>query len=343
MVSVTVVSDDGFESWDRFVAAMGGGPMHLSAWYRILRDAYSVKPLFLQAQRDNGAVCGVLPLYFSRSMVTGRHLASLDGGILASDAEATEALLKEAKSLRRQLAARYLLLRGAPEPKETEARRTIMDRRIISTSSSVDTLWRSLTKDTRNQVRRGERAGYVVNVRPLLQILPTFYQIFARRMRSLGTPVVPFRLFTAMAEHFGPSLLFFTIEKDGELRGGLITAASGTKGAALYTAVEPGDMKAYANYLLFWRIMEHFATSGMASLDLGTNATGTSVVSYKASWPTIAEAVAYDVYSDNEQAAPRDLRRTASEKSLAQRVWQKLPLPVANFVGPLIRAQLPFA
>lgn len=343
MVSVMVVSDDGFESWDRFVAAIGGGPMHLSAWYRILRDAYAVKPLFLQARRGDGEVCGVLPLYFSRSMVTGPHLASLDGGILASDAEATEALLAAAKSLRRQLAARYFLLRGAPGPEPADARRTIMDQRIISTSSSADAIWRSLAKDARNQVRRGERAGYVINVRPLQPMLPGFYQIFARRMRSLGTPVVPFRLFTAMAEHFGASLSFFTVEKAGELRGGLITAASGAKGAALYTAVEPSDMKAYANYLLFWRIIEHFANNGMASLDLGTNATGTSVVAYKASWPTIAEAVAYDVYSDNKQVAPRDLRQTASDKSLAQRLWQKLPLSIANFVGPLIRAQLPFA
>ncbi len=342
MVSVTVVSDNEFEGWERFVAAAGGGPMHLAAWYRVLRDTYSVKPLFLQAQRGDGAVVGVLPLYFSRSVITGRHLASLDGGLFAGDAESTTALIAEAKSLRRQFSARYLLLRDAPKAMEPDAQRTMMDRRVLDTSVGADALWKSLTHDTRNEVRRGERAGYTAKVNREPQALRRFYDIYARRMHSLGTPVIPFRLFTAMAKHLGPALLLFIVEKAGEVCGGLACVAAGTRATAVYAAVEPRHMRAYANYLMYWRIIEHFAATGMPSLDFGTNATGTSSVSYKSSWPATAEAVAYDVYTDITGFVPRDFRGTAREKSIAQQIWRKLPLPVANFVGPLVRARLPF-
>jgi FemAB-related protein (PEP-CTERM system-associated) len=341
MVAVSLVPDNGFEGWERFIAAANGGPMHLAAWHRVLRDAFAVTPLFLQARRDDGTVAGVLPLYLSRSVFTGRHLASLDGGIFAVDANSTAALLTEAKSLRRRTEGRYLLLRDAPKEESLDAIRTTMIRRVINTSLGVDAIWRSLKSDTRKEVRRGERAGYQIKRVHDEPPLRKFYQIFARRMHQLGTPVVPLRYFTAMVEHLGEALSIFIIEKEGEVCGGLVCVAANTRASAIYAAVERQHMHAYANYFMFWRVIEHFAATGLPSLDFGTNAPGSSVGDFKSSWPVDAESVAYDYYADNAKATQTNAR-TVGEKSVAQRVWSRLPQSVANTVGPIIRAQLPF-
>jgi hypothetical protein len=341
MVSVSLVSGGGFLEWERFVAEKGGGPLHLPAWHGILRDAFSVEPLFLQAHQDDGSIAGVLPLYLSRSIVTGRHLASLEGGVFATDACSATALLAKANSLRRRFCARYLLLRDAPKEATYETSRTHMVRRVIATSAGADVLWRSLKSHTRNKIRRGERAGYSSSIRRDTRALNDFYQIFARRMHQLGTPVVPLRFFTAMAFHLGSAFSLFTVEKAGEVCGGLVCVAASVRASILYASVKHQDMDSYANYLMYWRVIEHFAKAGMPSLDFGTNAVGSHSDEFKSAWPAQSELLDYNTYADSVGAVPTNIR-TATEKGLAQQIWCRVPLRMANLIGPVIRAQLPF-
>ena len=55
---------------------------------------------------------GVLPLYHSRSPLTGSHLSTLEEGILAIDTGAAAALLVRARSLSDEIGAKYLQVRG---------------------------------------------------------------------------------------------------------------------------------------------------------------------------------------------------------------------------------------
>ena len=75
--------------WQQFVDGNEqGGGMHHAGWYGILRDAFWVTPYFLVAVNGNSTLAGILPLYFSRSPLTGRHLSSLEDGVLATTGEA---------------------------------------------------------------------------------------------------------------------------------------------------------------------------------------------------------------------------------------------------------------
>src|SRR5215471_5011912 len=109
-VRATTTQDLGV--WQRYIDGMpNAGCMHHSGWYGVLRDAYWVTPYFLIAHRGE-SVQGVLPLYHSRSPLTGAHVSSLEDGALASSPEATAALLAEARKLRDLLGANYLQIRG---------------------------------------------------------------------------------------------------------------------------------------------------------------------------------------------------------------------------------------
>src|SRR5262249_5027201 len=100
-------------AWQDFVdRAPDAGCLHHAGWYEVLRDAFWVTPHFLMATDATDQVIGILPLYYSRSPLTGAHVSSLEDGVLATAPEAAEALLQRARTLRDSLRARYLQIRG---------------------------------------------------------------------------------------------------------------------------------------------------------------------------------------------------------------------------------------
>ncbi len=63
------------------------------------------------------------------------------------------------------------------------------------------TIWDDLDRKVRNQIRKAEKSGLVVE-RGGEQLLADFYAVFARNMRDLGTPVYSRRLFEEVLRTF---------------------------------------------------------------------------------------------------------------------------------------------
>ena len=112
---VAVIADPGPE-WDAFAEAEPAGRLgHASAWGRVVRDAYGLTPVYLEARNEQGAIAGILPLVGFRGLGGGLELVSMpfldSGGILARDPAAERALLDAALGLAREQGARALELR----------------------------------------------------------------------------------------------------------------------------------------------------------------------------------------------------------------------------------------
>src|SRR5215213_1251984 len=80
--------------WEAFVTSHPGATVyHHPAWLRVLAQAYGYRPASLACQDEKGQIRGVLPLFRTRGLVTGRGLASLPrtpvAGPLALDRDAT--------------------------------------------------------------------------------------------------------------------------------------------------------------------------------------------------------------------------------------------------------------
>src|SRR5262245_2365395 len=174
-------------AWQRYIDSMpNAGCMHHSGWYGVLRDAYWVTPYFLIAHRGE-RIQGVLPLYFSRSPLTGAHVSSLEDGALTSSPEATAALLAEARRLRDRLGANYLQIRGgAVDQAGPIAQSTV--RTFVGTVKPAKELWSAVKKKTRWGIRQAEKQNIVIERDAGLENLQQFYRIYADHMRELGTP-----------------------------------------------------------------------------------------------------------------------------------------------------------
>ena len=78
-------------AWDDYARSRPDfGSMHHAAWLQILSECSAVQPIFLAAIDRENRFCGVMPCYRSSSIFSGRHIATLRGGVVANSPEIAE-------------------------------------------------------------------------------------------------------------------------------------------------------------------------------------------------------------------------------------------------------------
>jgi FemAB-related protein (PEP-CTERM system-associated) len=343
-IAVRLAQENDLPKWQAFIdQTPGAGCMHHAGWYSILRDAYWVKPYFLIAEEAGGRVVGVMPAYHSRSPLTGSHLSSLEDGVLAVDAAVTAALLAKARSLRDEIGARYLQVRGGmvdgPGAKSFPTVHT-----FIGTCQPVDALWSAIKKKTRWAIRQAEKVNISIEHNADLAGLEAFYRIYAEHMRDLGTPVMGIDAFRAMRSHLGcRRLRLYLVRERQRLIGGMLCILNTGLWTDYLAILRPSDETDFANYLLYWHVIRDAAACGAPALDLGRSTPDSNVHLFKRKWGGRDVEVTYHFYpTANAQSRNVGLEQLKRGKGLQQRLWSHLPLAVCNRLGPLLRKQLPF-
>ena len=102
--------------WDAFVMSHPEGSFfHRSGWHGIFRDVFHLSPRYLIAERGTDVV-GVLPLVYQRSRLFGNALVSapfcVEGGPVAADGQAADALVAAALAIQTQTGAPYIEFRS---------------------------------------------------------------------------------------------------------------------------------------------------------------------------------------------------------------------------------------
>jgi glycosyltransferase 2 family protein len=337
---VTIAVERDLDQWQEYVRRRAPcNPMLDSAWYRVLGDAFSVERTFIICWRDDSCIAGVVPLYVSRNPFTC-HVTNLEDGWHADDEGSANALLEAAKSVAAERRARYVLLRRA-EPLCGAADRIVPTvRRIIDTSRPAETILATVKKKNRWSIRQAVANGFTVEMDESLQRLDVFYRLYARHMRDLGTPVMSPVFMQSLKTHFGPPRLkLFFVCREGREIGGMLCIAAADLWLNMYAVVRKELMAQYPNYLLYWHAIERAANEGVSHFDLGRSRPSSPTHFFKTKWPGADREVPHCYFGAGIPAA---VDRIRERSSLFQRGWKHVPLPVANWLGPKMRNQLPF-
>ncbi len=343
MITVTRV-EEADKAWDRFVERHPRGTVaHLGAWGRIVRAAYRHEAFHLVAE-DGGEPVGVLPLVLVRSRLFGRRLVSMPfldyGGVLVEPGRGAEAaLVGEAQRLAREHGAQTLGLRQLYEEplpwRPAEGRVTM----LLSLTSEAD-VWRGLSSERRNRVRKGEKQGLTVTWVGA-EGLDDFYAVFAANMRDLGSPVHSRAFFRAMLDEL-PDTARVLLVRD---------AAGGVVGAAVClffrdTIMVPwvsSRREAFAlcpNFVLYWEVIRRGCREGYRTLDLGRSFRSAGTFEFKRQWGGRPHPLPW-LFVDVVPGAAPPVDRDAGRFPALVAAWKRLPLPVANALGPWVRRQVP--
>jgi hypothetical protein len=90
-----------------------------------------------------------------------------------------------------------------------------------------------------------------------------------------------------------------------------------------------------ANDRMYYELMLHARRRGCTHFDFGRSKTNSGPYHFKRNWGFEPEPLSYGVW--NAPGAPvRDADPTSASVSRKVELWKKLPLPVANLIGPWI-------
>jgi FemAB-related protein (PEP-CTERM system-associated) len=332
---IETVTDGDAARWDAWIAPRTRTVTDLSAWRRVVREAYGLGSHFLLAVDDGGHIRGALALYEVRHPLLGHYLATApfanDGGLHYDDPGARDALLAEARRLCAERRASHLVIRtrGEDLPGFTPDHR--YHTAVVDLTGGAAALWKRLPGTTRNQVRRGQKEGFRICSGPA-EIEP-FHRVFHLHMRELGSPAHALRYYELIARHLGARARFIVVRDGDNVVAGALLFTINDTAANLQTVALREYNRRCPNYLLYWHMLETSAEAGCARFDMGRSVEGGGNLAFKENWRPEISPLSYNYHLRTLRAVPFVDPRNPRYR-LAIEAWRRLPLMVTRALGP---------
>jgi FemAB-related protein (PEP-CTERM system-associated) len=341
MMTVRLLGADS-RAWDAFVSSRPDATFfHLAAWRNVIERAFRHRTFYLVAEQD-GAIVGVLPLAQVKTRLFGHTLISnpfcVYGGPLAVDAAASLALLEKAAALRAELGAAAVELRYLQAPPEVwlgegwQPRRAlyVTFRREIGGDDAA--ILKAIPRKQRAVVRKAIDRGLTARTDRDIDVL---HGIYAQSVRNLGTPVFAKRYFRILAETFAESMDVVTVTDGGApvasvlnfyFRGEVIPYYGGGNFAARGCG---------GNDFMYYEVMRRAVARGCTMFDFGRSKEGTGAFSFKKNFGFVPTPLQYRVLVAPGGEMP-EVNPLNPKYRLMIAAWKKLPVPVANLLGPIL-------
>lgn len=341
--SLTEIDRDSWDAW--ILAHPGSTPFHLNAWGEAVEAATGHVFKRFGLRDASGAIIAIAPFHFIRSILFGKAAVSsgfaVGGGILAKDQQSADLLAAAIWALPQVQASASAELRGGMMPSADWHIKTETYAGFETPLTSDDeAILLAVPRKQRAEIRKaltaleeGETSVITGNDEAMAR---DHYAIYAESVRNLGTPVFPKKLFDEVRKRFGDDADILTVRK-----------ADGTPLASVLSLYHKGTVMPYwgggtwdarsarANELMYYKLMCHARTKGCTRYDFGRSKVGTGAYAYKKNWGMEPQPLRYAVRTA-DGAEPRDINPLSPKYQAKIQMWQKLPLWLANSIGPFI-------
>jgi FemAB-related protein (PEP-CTERM system-associated) len=329
-------------AWEAFVFRDDSTTFfHRAGWRRVIENSLGHRAHYRCAWRGDQLV-GILPLIEIKSRLFGHALISLAfgvaGGIAATDSAAVAALAEDAAGLGETLGVDFVELRhdvARDIPWLAKPDLYFGFRRTLGQDESANL--KAIPRKKRADLRKAiDNKNLVVDVGVDSQI---FYRIYAESLRNLGTPVLPRGFYAAIAEEFGNAVELSTISGPDGPVAALMTYFFKDVAMPYYGGATPAARPLHAYDLQYWRLMGRAVERGCKIFDFGRSKRGTGAFDYKTYWGFEPSPLHYQFHLVRRQSLP-EINPLNPKYRLMVDTWKKLPLAVANTLGPAIARQI---
>ncbi|MFC3096371.1 FemAB family XrtA/PEP-CTERM system-associated protein [Alteraurantiacibacter palmitatis] len=321
---------------DAFVAETGGSVFHRPAWLLAVERGTGNAAHGLLAERG-GSIAGFLPLNAIHSPLFGRMLAAsgfaVEGGILARDHSAARALAGGVEELAQRLSCSTVELRGGPVPAGWHLRSESHCGFVAPLAADEEAQLLAIPRKQRAEVRRGLGHAMQVTTGRAERDRAAHYAVYAESVRNLGTPVFPRSLFDAVLDALDADIL--TVWKDGVPLSSVLSLYHGGAVMPYWGGGTAAARHWRANDVMYFALMNHARARGCDRFDFGRSKTGSGAYHFKRNWGFAPHPLSYGVWTAPGHT-PRDADPTSAKHAARIALWKRLPLALANRLGPLI-------
>ena len=344
-INIRIVTDNDQPGWDGYVLSNpDAGPYHLYGWKTVVENVYGHKGYYLIAENGHD-IKGVLPLLYVRVPFLGGNLVSLPfcdiGGVLAEDEFVRYKLLDDAFSLSKELQAKFLEIRcyrkklfsdDGDLPTEIEANKVSM---LLDIPGSSQELWNGFKSKLRSQVRKAEKNGLHFSWGDASS-LDDFYKVFSRNMHDLGSPVHSKKWLENVIVNFAENARVGIVRLDEKTVGvGLILLNRHNVSIPWASTLREYN-RLNPNMLLYWNFLKFSADNGFRQFDFGRSTPDQGTFRFKKQWGATPSPLYWHKVYVSGRRKKAGSKRSSSRQTLAG-LWAKMPLFLANFLGPKFR------
>ena len=211
-------------------------------------------------------------------------------------------------------------------------------RLLLKLPPSKEELLKSFKSKLRSQISRPQKEGMNAVIGGV-ELLDSFYEVFSINMRDLGSPVHSKKLFKQICYAFPQNIEIGVVDyENNHVAAGLIFCFRDTVEIPWASSLKQFN-RFSPNMLLYWKLMEYACDQGFKYFDLGRSSPDEGTQRFKEQWG----AKPFPLYWHNIMLNGQPARNNEPEKSkyvMAIRYWKKLPIPISNMIGPLIRKHI---
>ena len=341
---ISVLKSSDYAGWDAFVNGHGQGTFcHLSGWKTAIEQGAGQHCPYLIAKQD-GVVVGILPLTIKKHFIFGKALISnmfcVYGGALGVDGDIVNDLYEHAW--------RFALDHRLPvfEVRAEVPEHTGSDDWITASGSATfkkqlasndDEQLLAVPRKQRAVIRKSLKNQLVTNWTGDLNL---FYDLYARSVLALGTPVFPKKLFAALIAVFGDAVqIQLTSCPDGRPAASLMSFYFNQTVMPYYAGGSVLVRPLAAHDFMYYNLMLHARERGCSTFDFGRSKIDSGPFRFKKNWGFEPLPLRYCSRLAPGAKQP-NLSQNAGPFATMSKVWKKLPLGVSKILGPPLARHL---
>ena len=343
-MAIEILCSQDESAWDVYVTKHPRSTFfHLLAWRKLIHKVYErhLMPIYLVA-KENTEIKGILPLYLFHHWFFGKKVISIPyastGGPCADSDLIEQKLIDYAIQITIEKDALHLEIRDTKKHQGNFININHYTNQILQLNSNPDILLKKMSKNVRRDIKNAQKNNVRVDIGS--NNFQAFYDIYSLGQRNLGTPIhhiswikgllydLPEYHFLAIAYYRDkPAAVQLVRKYRKELTG-------------IFGYMDPDFKDMHPNHLLNWELAKFGYQKGYADLNFGRSRQDSGVYEFKRKWNTETVPFYYHHYKHKAKQVFDTGQANPSRQKFAK-LWQKLPVAIANHMGPFIRSNFP--
>jgi FemAB-related protein (PEP-CTERM system-associated) len=182
-------------------------------------------------------------------------------------------------------------------------------------------------------VRKGIKNGLLSEIDTHVE---RFFDVYADNVHRHGTPAMPKRYFKALMAEFGSDCEVLTVTgPEGRLLSSVLSFYFRDEVLPYYAGDDETARDLAANDFKYWELMRRSCARGVKVFDYGRSKQGTGSFAFKKNWGFEPKPLHYEYCLYKRDAIPQNNPSNAKYKLLIE-TWRRMPIGLANFLGPFI-------
>lgn len=336
MIEIKILQPEDSVRWDEFVYHCPSASFfHRSGWQSVIERAFGHKTWFFYAERE-GEIIGVFPLAEIKSRLFGHSLSSLPfcvyGGIVVTDELARPLLEQAAIQLATNLKVGHLESHNLEVSNQDWLSKDlyVTFKKEIDADEEKNML--AIPRKQRAMVRKGIKFGLVSEID---EGVDRFFYAYSSSVHRLGTPVFSKTYFKILKEVFSADCQILTILHTGKVISSVLSFYFRDQVLPYYGGGTLLARDLAANDFMYWELMRCASAEGVRVFDFGRSKIGTGAFDFKKNWGFEPTPLHYEYKLIRALSIP-DKNPLNPKYQLFIKLWQKMPLSIANLIGPYI-------